>query len=104
MAKRDNDSPDVTLDDDVSKPSSSAPGAGPADTLDPDERATSATPDKAAAAQAGHGTVNAVKPLPKPDQPQDDGEARTETYEATAPDGSRVKVTRNVETGESSTS
>ncbi|MEU3000184.1 hypothetical protein ABZ684_21895 [Streptomyces sp. NPDC006995] len=95
--------PDETrLDAHVDAPSTTAPGDGPADTTDPSERATSATPDKGAAAQAGHGTVNAVVPVPKRTAAKRAGKDRTETYTALRPDGTEVTVVRNVETGESS--
>lgn len=93
---------ETRLDEHLDKPSTTAPGDGPADTTDPDERATSATPDKGAAAQAGHGTVNAVLPLPKKTAAARMGKDRTETYTAVKPDGSEVTVERNIETGESS--
>lgn len=90
------------LDDDVTKPSQVAPGDGPADTMDPEERATSVTPNPGREAMLA-GTVNAVKPLPKRAAPRrDEGKDRTETYKATRPDGSEVTVTRNLETGETS--
>ena len=54
----------TTLDEDVSKPQVTEPGDAPFDTLDPNERATSTTPDKGAAARAGFGVVNAVTILP----------------------------------------
>lgn len=94
----------TNLDSDVTKPSTTQPGDGPADTLDPTERASSvpASPGDEALAT---GTVNAVKPLPKVQAPERDSKKdRTETYEATKADGSKVKVTRNIETGESSVS
>lgn len=89
----------TTLDSDVTKPSVTAPGDGPADTTDPTERATSVTPQPGEEAFAV-GTVNAVKPLPKAKAPAK-GKERTETYEAVKPDGSTVKIERNIETGES---
>ncbi len=97
----------TTLDSHLNAPSVTAPGDGPADTTDPNELASSATPDKGAAAQAGHGTVNAVvkvgdapegpvaTSLPKSKQ-------RIETYEATKPDGTVVTVTHNLDTGATS--
>lgn len=103
-ASKNTGTPDETrLDEHLDKPSTTAPGDGPADTTDPDERATSATPDKGAAAQAGHGTVNAVVPLPKrKTAAARQGKDRTETYTALRPDGAEVTVERNIETGESS--
>lgn len=90
----------TTLDSDVTKPSVTAPGDGPADTTDPTERATSVTPQPGDEAVAV-GTVNAVKPLPKVEEPAREGKDRTEKYEAVKPDGSTVTVERNLETGES---
>ena len=63
------------LSSDVTAPQPTATGDAPADTWDPDERAVSVTPDKAAAAAAGHLTVNAV--VPRADvvgAPGDDGD------------------------------
>lgn len=92
------------LDSDVTKPSVTQPGDGPADTTDPDERATSVSPRPGEEALKV-GTVNAVQPLPQEQQPERDSKNdRTETYEATRPDGSKVKVKRNIETGETSAS
>lgn len=95
---------ETRLDEDLDKPSTTAPGDGPADTTDPDERAVSATPDKGAAAQAGHGTVNAVVPAPAKPAPKRASKERdrVETYTATRPDGAEVTIVRNIETGESS--
>lgn len=91
----------TTLDDDVTKPSVTAPGDGPADTLDPNERAQSATPNPGPEALAA-GTVNAVVPAQLPIKPpRDTSKDRFEEYPATAPDGSVVRVRRNLETGES---
>lgn len=102
-ASKNTGTPDETkLDEHLDKPSTTAPGDGPADTTDPDERATSATPDKGAAAQAGHGTVNAVLPVPKKAAARRTGKDRTERYTALRPDGTEVTVERNIETGESS--
>ncbi len=96
------------LDDAVNMPSSCEPGDGPFDTTDPLEQATSVTPDKAAAAKAGFGVVNAVVVLPPENvvaanvrRGGDSEDDRVETYEATGPDGKPVRITRNVETGES---
>ena len=90
------------LSDDVTKPSQTAPGEAPADTMDPEEMATSVTPDKAAAAKAGYGSVNAVVPRPRRPKPErDTSNDRTESYEVPGPTGEPVKVTRNLETGES---
>lgn len=90
----------TTLDSDTTKPSVTAPGDGPADTTDPTERASTVIPNPGPEALAV-GTVNAVKPLPKVKAKAAAKDPRTESYEAVAPDGSVVKVERNIETGES---
>jgi hypothetical protein len=90
----------TTLDSDVTKPSVTAPGDGPADTTDPTERATSVTPNPGEEALIV-GTVNAVKPLPKVEEPAREGEDRVETYTAVRPDGTEVTVRHNLDTGES---
>lgn len=91
--------------DSVSEPSFVAPGDAPFDTVDPTEEVTSVSPDKGAAARAGFGVVNAVLPLPKREAAERDGsDDRIETYEATGPDGKPVKVTHNIDTGETSVS
>jgi hypothetical protein len=95
--------PKTLLNDDVTMPSYVAPGDGPYDTVDPTERATSVTPDKGAAALKGFGVVNAVVPLPPLPKPErDSSEDRIETYEAVGPDGKPVKITHNIDTGETS--
>lgn len=89
------------LDSDTTKPSTTVPGDGPADTTDPTESAHSAPPNPGEEA-VKVGTVNAVKPEPRQERPSGrSGKDRTETYTATKPDGTKVKVTRNIETGES---
>ena len=102
MATRKNTEETTTLDSDVTKPSVTAPGDGPADTTDPTERATSVTPQPGEEALKV-GTVNAVQPLPQPEQAEEDKDPRVERYEAVKPDGSTVTVERNLETGESKT-
>jgi hypothetical protein len=104
MAARKN--PEKTrLDDSVSEPSTVAPGDAPADTTDPAEMASAVTPDKAAAAAAGHLTVNSVvKIADVPAAERDSKNDRTETYTAVRPDGSEVTVKHNLETGETSVS
>lgn len=91
----------TTLDDDVTKPSQTAPGDGPADTTDPSEQATSVTPtpgDEAIAA----GTVNAVRKTPKKAAPRRrKDEDRVEEYTLRRPDGKLAHVKRNIDTGES---
>lgn len=86
------------LSNDVTKPQPTAPGDAPADTYDPLERASSATPDKAAAAAAGHQTVNAV--IKSGTVPVDTPTGvRSETYDSVGPDGVTVTVTHNYDTG-----
>ncbi len=84
------------------RPSSMDPGDAPHDTTDPGEHVTSVLGDKAASGRAGFGTVNAAVKIDRPAAAAPRrGKDRTETYEATTPDGSTVTVTRNIETGES---
>lgn len=97
-------------DDNVSKPSTTAPGEAPADTLDPNERVSTVphSPDEEAIRT---GTVNAV--LVNPALPtaaqvaanlrgggDENGNDRVETYPATKPNGDQVTVTHNIDTGE----
>lgn len=89
-------------DETLAKPQSTSPGDAPADTYDPKERVSSARPDKAAAAAAGHQTVNAVVEVaPVPDSAPTG--TRTETYTQVKPDGTEVTVTHNYDTGETTT-
>ncbi|MGC0144461.1 MULTISPECIES: hypothetical protein [unclassified Pseudactinotalea] len=91
------------LSNDVTKPQPTDPGDAPADTYDPKERASSARPDKAAAAADGHQTVNAVvKSGEVPDNTPTG--TRSETYERVGPDGTTVYVTHNYDTGETAVS
>lgn len=87
------------LSSDVTKPQPTASGDAPADTWDASERASSARPDKAAAAAAGYLTVNAVvevDPVPaKPAVPS----PRTETYTAFDGAGKPVTVTHDIDNG-----
>ncbi|GMA33511.1 hypothetical protein [Litorihabitans aurantiacus] len=93
----------TTLDADVTKPSNTAPGDGPADTTDPTETAVSVTPQPNDEAMKV-GTVNAVKPGPKVTRPRvDKSKSRVETYDAVRPDGTVVTVTHDIDTGETST-
>ena len=94
---------ETRLDTDISKPSTTAPGDGPADTTDPLERASTVGGDKAAAALAGHLTVNAVVPVTVDTTPAVlEGKGRVETYKAARPDGTVVTVTHNIDTGATS--
>lgn len=87
----------TTLDDDVTKPSQTAPGDGP----DPSEQATSVTPNPGPEAIA-EGTVNAVKKVPKKATPRRrKDEDRVEEYTLRRPDGKLAHVKRNIDTGES---
>lgn len=104
----------TTLDTHNDAPSVTAPGDGPADTTDPAERATTVGGDKAAAARAGHLTVNAAVPIRTDERNQlrgvaisaataeDDGAEqgeRVETYRATRPNGEVVTVRHNLDSG-----
>ena len=95
---------ETKLDKDATKPSTTAPGDGPADTTDPSERASSVTPQPGPEALKV-GTVNAVQPVPQDEKPvRDSKKDRTEKYEAVKPDGTKVTVTHNIDTGETSVS
>lgn len=100
MAARTSQPKETKLDSDVTKPSTTAPGDGPADRTDPTEQATSVTPQPGPDAVAA-GTVNAVKPVPTEKTERDTKRDRFETYEAVDAKGKTVKVKRNIETGES---
>lgn len=92
---------ETRLDSDVTKPSTTAPGDGPADTTDPNERAQSVPPIPGEEALAA-GTVNVVKPVPKSaGRGGSKAKARVERYEALTPSGETVTIERNIETGES---
>lgn len=97
---------ETKLDKDTTKPSTTAPGDGPADTTDPTEHASSVTPQPDEEALKV-GTVNAVQPVPQ-DVPVSSVPAkkdqRVEKYKATRPDGTEVTVTHNLDTGETSVS
>lgn len=88
------------LSDDVTKPQPTDPGDAPADTFDEKERATSVRPDKAAAAAAGHATVNAVVPGDPITEESPTSQGRTETYTVYDNDNKPVEVTRDLDTGE----
>ena len=89
------------LSSDVTKPQPTDAGDAPADTWDPKERASSARPNKAAAAADGHLTVNAVVPVdPISDPEPPAGGGRTETYTAYDAAGKPVQISHNIDTGE----
>ena len=101
MATRKTQEEKTTLDSDITKPSVTVPGDAPADTTDPTERASTVTPQPGEEALKT-GVVNGVVPLPKLEEPErDESQDRTEEYEAVKPDGSKVTIVRNIETGES---
>lgn len=100
---------DVTLDVDVSMPSTANPATpGPWDTVDPLEHASSVQADKGTAARAGLGTVNAVVPIPDPSgveraqvlREAARGEDRMETYPVRRDNGTYATVEHNIDTGE----
>lgn len=89
------------LDTNTEAPAHVAPGDAPADTTDPTERASSApvAPNDEARRV---GTVNAVLPMPEPAVVEDeDREDRIEEYDAIAPNGDRLRVRHNIDTGDS---
>jgi hypothetical protein len=100
MAIRKSTEEKTTLDSDVTKPSVTAPGDGPADTTDPTEIAVS-VPAAPGAESLKVGTVNTVVPVEAPPAAAEVSDPRIESYEAIKPDGSTVTVERNIETGES---
>ncbi|MHA7284831.1 hypothetical protein ACX80I_00985 [Arthrobacter sp. MDT3-44] len=89
----------TTLDSDVTKPSVTQPGDGPADTTDPTQRATSVTPQPGEEALKA-GTVNAVRLVPGPPPAPPIENPRIERYTTIAPNGDEVTVTHNLDTGE----
>ncbi len=111
--RRTHSNPEVTrTDDNVTHPSTVAPGDAPADTTDPSER-VSTVPVQPSEAALRAGTVNAVllnPALPDADTvaanlragvtPPDDH--RIEEYDAERPDGTKVHVRHNLDTGETS--
>lgn len=105
MAAKKQNPEKTTLDEDNTKPSTTAPGDGPADTTDPNERASSITPQPGPEA-IKVGTVNAVQPVPADAEPESvpEKDQRVEKYKATKPDGTVVTVTHNIDTGETSVS
>lgn len=84
-------------------PQTTDAGDAPADTYDPKERVSSAQANKAAAAAAGHRTVNAVEPV---DSIPDDAPTGTRTETVTVYDNANqpVEVTYNYDTGETTVS
>lgn len=91
----------TTLDSDVTKPSVTAPGDGPADTTDPTEIASTVTPNPGPEAFAA-GTVNSVVKVGQigaKAAERDSSEDRFEEYDAVKPSGEVVRVRRNIETG-----
>lgn len=92
----------TTLDSDVTKPSVTEPGDGPADTTDPTEIATSVPvqPDDEAIRA---GTVNAVKKSGTTVKPKATGRGkpkeRVEVYDQVKPNGDVVTVSHNIDTG-----
>lgn len=100
--KRNTRAPKTTViadDPTQDKPQTTSPGDAPADTYDPNERVSSAKADKAAAAAAGHLTVNAVEPVESYEPPALSG-FRTETITVYDADNKPVEVTYNYDTGE----
>jgi hypothetical protein len=97
------ENPTVTrLDDNVTEPSTVAPGDAPADTTDPTEQSSTVTPTPSQEAIAA-GTVNGAIKIETPAKPKRDTKKdRHEEYDATRPDGTVVRIRRNIETGESS--
>lgn len=90
---------ETKLDDNVTEPATTAPGDAPADTTDPSERASTVVPQPSPEALMA-GTVNAVAKMPDiPAAPVVKGGERVETYEAVRPDGTKVTVEHDLDTG-----
>jgi hypothetical protein len=88
---------ETKLDDNVTEPSTVQPGDAPADTTDPTEEASTVIPQPSAAALK-EGTVNGVLPITR-EKKSAKGKDRFEEYDAVKPDGSTVRIKRNIETG-----
>jgi len=91
----------TTLDSDTTKPSTTAPGDGPADTTDPTEHASSA-PFRPSDEAITAGTVNAVVPRAvgaSKEARRDETHDRIETYVQVLPNGTEVTMRHNIETG-----
>lgn len=90
------------LTDTITAPQPTAPGDAPADTYDPKERASSVRPDKAAAAEAGYQSVNAV--IKTGDIPSTTPSGnRTESYSALNSAGVSTTYVHNYDTGKTAT-
>lgn len=90
----------TTLDSDITKPSVTAPGDGPADTTDPTEIASTVIPRPEAEAFKV-GTVNAVVKVGEVDEERVAGSKnhRFEEYDAVRPNGDVVHIKHNLDTG-----
>lgn len=93
---------ETRLDDTVAAPATTQPGDAPYDTTDPAEVAVSVSPDKGNPESLRTGTVNAVLPLSVEQTERDSSADRWEEYPAVRPNGDRVTVRRNIDTGQSS--
>jgi len=96
----------TTLDSDVTEPSTTAPGDGPADTTDPTEVAVSVPFSPGDAARAA-GTVNTVRPVGTDKMPpRDESNDRIEEYDVIIGIGKAartVSMRHNIETGKTET-
>ena len=102
MAAKQNPSK-TRLDNDVTKPSTVAPGDAPHDTTDPLEVAHTVVPQPSEEAILA-GTVTGVLSGRRMEEPAGVAEMdqRVETYKAYRADGSEVTVKHNLDTGETS--
>jgi hypothetical protein len=91
------DAKGTTLDSDVTKPATTKPGDGPADTTNPNEVASTVIGQPSDEAIAA-GTVNAVRKVGEI-VPAKVESGRTEQYDVRGPDGKLVTVKRNIDTG-----
>lgn len=94
----------TTLDADNTKPAVTQPGDGAHDTTDPAERASTVLPAPSPETiRSGVGVVNSqlpLEPIAAPATGRRSKDDRIEEYDVLGPDGKRVRVRRNVETGE----
>lgn len=87
---------ETKLDDNVTEPSTVAPGDAPHDTTDPTEHASTVTPQPSAQALK-EGTVNGTLKLDGPPVAESGDEDRIEEYDAVKPDGTVVRIRHNID-------
>lgn len=86
---------ETRLDTDVHAPATNAPGDAPADTTDPDERATTITPQVPSDEALKAGTILGAVPVPAAviaAQTGDGEDVRVEEYDEVTPTGEAIRV------------